>query len=154
MGFFDRFTSRKGKQTPSKPKGGKVSADDAKQKSFANVPAGKDDKKPVAKTETTKSAQVRESTHQANRVLLRPVVTEKTTRQQAQSQYSFMIHDQATKVDVRHAVQHVYGVRPVSVNIVNLPGKWVRYGRSVGRTAGRRKAVVTLPEGKTIDPAK
>ncbi len=157
MGIFDRFTSRKGKQDTVKPKAGKVQADDAKQKAFANVPSG-DEKtatpeKNSDQKSTPKALTAKDSTQRAHRVLLRPVVTEKSTMGQAKSQYSFVIAAQATKVDVRHAVYHVYGVTPVSVNIVSLPGKWVRYGRSTGRTVDRKKAIVTLPAGKTIDTA-
>lgn len=152
MGFFDRFTSRKGKERTGKPKAGRVAAEEAKQKTFAAVPAGQEETKTSAKAEAAKPTLAKTSTHQAHHVLLRPVVTEKTTRLQHNAQYVFMIHAAATKVDVRHAVQHAYGVQPERVNIINLPGKWVRYGRSVGRTTARRKAIVTLPAGKTIDP--
>jgi large subunit ribosomal protein L23 len=62
-----------------------------------------------------------------------------------------MIAPNATKMDVRNAVQHVYGVRPVAVNIVKMQGKVVRFGRYSGRQVGRKKAIVTLPAGKTID---
>ncbi len=160
MSIFDRFTSQKGKQTAAKPKTGKISADEAQQKTFAEVPSGKEKEAPVAekkaapakgKKEAGKAMVAKESTDRADRILVRPVVTEKSTMGQALGQYTFMVSDRANKVDVRQAVFHVYGVMPVSVNITSLPGKWVRYGRSTGRTVARKKAVVTLPAGKKID---
>lgn len=157
MGIFDRFASRKGKEETAKPKTGKLNADEAKNKAFAAVPASEE--KTTKKTDSKKSeapvkSLAKESTDRADRILLQPVVTEKSTRGQQSSQYTFLIQANATKVDVRQAVQHVYGVRPTGVNIVSLPGKWVRYGRSVGRTVDRKKAIVSLPTGKTIDISK
>lgn len=160
MSLFDRFTSKKGKQSGVKPKSGKVTADEAQDKTFASVPAAtdtkavkKDDQKTQKEAAGAKSV-VKESTDRAHAILRSPVVTEKSTRVNQNSQYIFMINAGVTKVDVRQAVHHVYGIRPVAVNIVNLPGKWVRYGRSVGRTIKRKKAIVTLPAGKTIDTTK
>jgi len=155
MSFFDRFRSTKGKETASKPKAGKLSADEAKQKTFANVPASEDRPKKSEKASApAKAPAVKESTHGAFRTLLGPVVTEKSTMVKQSGQYIFSVNQAATKTDVRHAIKHVYGVTPVSINMVNLPGKVVRYGRTTGRTMARRKAMVTLPTGKTIDPTK
>lgn len=156
MGLFDRFTSKKGKESTAKPKAGKLTADQTQQKTFAAVPAGPAQAEKKAETKPAASpnkAAVRESTDRADRVLLQPVVTEKSTTAQQHAQYTFLVHANANKVDVRQAVQHVYGVRPIRVNIISLPGKWVRYGRSTGRTVDRKKAIVTLPAGKTIDPS-
>ncbi|MBI3572750.1 MAG: 50S ribosomal protein L23 [Candidatus Kerfeldbacteria bacterium] len=153
MSFFDRFTSRKGKAEPKKS----ATVDVAQKKAFANVPSGKEDgpaKKTSEKKGTeTKSVEkpVKETTHQAYRLLLRPVVTEKSTRLAQLSQYVFETAADATKNDIRQAVYHVYGIKPVAVNMVHLPGKIVRYGRTYGRQTTKRKAVVTLPTGKTID---
>ena len=149
MSFFDRFTSKKGKEQKSV-------APSADKKAFAAVPSGKEEKKePAKKVEAAKPAAKKlvnkETTHRAHRVLLRAAVTEKSTMLGKLNQYVFMVDSDATKVDVRHAVQHVYGIQPINVSMVRLPGKIVRYGRSVGRTNVRKKAVVTLPAGKTID---
>lgn len=159
MGLFDRFTSKKGKDQNAGPKRGVVKATkakDAEQKAFASVPAAKDDKAPVAKKESKKdTAPATQSSssmsHVVGRVLLRPVVTEKTSRGGSQSQYTFEIARTASKTDVKQSVHHLYGVTPVAVNIVTMRGKAVRFGRTYGRTVNRKKAIVTLPAGKTID---
>lgn len=157
MGLFDRFTSTKGKDQTAGPKRGVVKATkakDAEQKAFASVPGAKEDKAPVAKKEKH-AAPVSKTgsamSHVVDRVLLRPVVTEKTSRGGAQSQYTFEVARSASKADVKQSVHHLYGVTPVAVNMVNMRGKAVRFGRTYGRTMNRKKAIVTLPAGKTID---
>jgi len=143
MSILDRFSSTKGKATTSKAT--KVAkADEAKQEAFAKVSDGKE--KVAAPAVTRK-----DSTADAYRVLLSPVVTEKSALLAQQSQYIFMITPTATKMDVRNAIHKVYGVRPVAVNIAKLKGKVVRFGRTYGRQALRKKAIITLPAGKTID---
>ncbi|MEK7537672.1 MAG: 50S ribosomal protein L23, partial [Patescibacteria group bacterium] len=106
------------------------------------------------KPEKTTSATTQPSSstaHLAHRVLQRPLVTEKSTRGGSGSQYTFEVALAATKADVRQSVRHLYGIAPVAVNIMVLRGKVVRFGRTYGRTADRKKAIVTLPPGKTID---
>lgn len=164
MGFFDRFTSRKGKSDKAAPKAGHVSAaqreEAAKKKAFAAVPTGRDTTPPAKASDEAKSKQqtptapaapVSVPAAAATRILIRPVVTEKSTGLQKSNQYVFEVHRRATKADVRQAIHHLYGVRPVAINMLTLAGKSVRYGRLTGQTADRKKAVVTLPTGKTID---
>ncbi len=157
MSFLDRFTSQKGQQEKKAPKTSVVQADKkakaAEKKAFEAVgstEAPKEAKKEKATTPVVAS-ESKGNTQQAFRVLLRPIVTEKSTQLARLRQYVFEITENASKMDIRNAVHHVYGVRPVAINIVNLPGKIVRYGRSWGRQMERRKAIVTLPEGKSID---
>ena len=149
MGWFDRFTSRKGKAVTAKPKGKAAQADEVKQQAFASVPASEKPAAKKAEGKTAAPAKAKEATGEAFRLLLRPIVTEKSA--QAKGQYTFEVARTASKTDVRDAIVHTYGIKPTSVNILNQTGKFVRYGRSMGRTIKRRKAMVTLPAGKTID---
>jgi len=161
MGLFDRFTSRKGKSQSAKPKAGPttVDRDEAKKKIFSAVPSGKEaPAKSPAKAEEKKSVTptvaktaAKESTGPAHRILLRAVISEKSTRQGKDNQYFFEVPPTVTKPEIRSSVQMVYGIKPLAVNIVRLRGKSVRYGRATGRTIQRKKAIVTLPPGKTID---
>jgi len=152
MSFLDRFTSRQGKATPQAPKAAdkkatvKAKDETAKKAAFKAVPSGESAEKKVATTTVQKA-----STDQAYRILLAAAVTEKSTRLSRQSQIMFHVAPTATKMDVRNAVQQVYGVRPIAVNMVRLPGKILRYGRTKGRQVARKKAIVTLPPGKSID---
>jgi len=166
MGLFDRFTSTKGKDQTAGPKRGvvkeakpKAKKVDAEKKAFANVPSGKEEAPAVVAkgskgTSTKKYAPAKTSSnsaHLAHAILVRAIVTEKSTRGSAQSQYTFEVATTASKADVRRAVHHLYGITPVSVNMLTLRGKVVRFGRTFGRTATSKKAIITLPAGKTID---
>ena len=83
-------------------------------------------------------------------VLKRPIVTEKTTLQGEQGRYTFEIHPQANKHQVKEAVEKVFDVRVVAVNIITVPGKRRRYGRHVSKPHSRKKATVRLAEGQSI----
>ena len=83
-------------------------------------------------------------------VLKHPVVTEKTAVGETDGKYVFRVSPGATKGGIKVAVTEAYGVKPVSVNISNVEGKSVRYGRTSGKRQGFKKATVTLPKGKTI----
>ena len=87
----------------------------------------------------------------APRILLAPHVTEKAGNLGAMNQYVFKVASSATKIDVARAVYEVYGIRPVSIHTVNMPRKLRRRGQAIGFKSGMRKAIVTLPKGKTIE---
>ena len=87
---------------------------------------------------------------QAYRILVRPLVTEKAANMGVQDKYAFAVSGSANKIEVAKAIFEVYGVKPKAVNIINLMGKRVRYGKTAGRRSDWKKAIVTLPKGKTI----
>jgi large subunit ribosomal protein L23 len=94
-------------------------------------------------------------------VLRHGIVTEKTVSLQAQNKYTFRVALEATKIDIRRAVETLFNVNVVSVNTMRMPGKsHVMYRRRRGsapRTKEARewkKAIVTLREGQTIDALK
>lgn len=87
----------------------------------------------------------------AHRVLLRPHVTEKAGKLAQMNQYVFRIAARTTKQEIVQAVVDSYGVRPVAVSTVTIAGKRRRLGTREGRISGYKKAIVTLPEGKTIE---
>ena len=87
------------------------------------------------------------------------VVTEKTVTLQAQNKYTFKVALAANKIDVRRAVETLFKVRVVSVNIMRMPGKqrMLRRRGAAPRSLGARewkKAIVTLREGDSIDVLK
>jgi large subunit ribosomal protein L23 len=85
-------------------------------------------------------------------VLLSPHVTEKTSlAMQNSNQYAFRVRREATKTDIRQAVELMFEVKVRGVQVVNEPGKKRRFGRKVGRTQDWKKAYVRLAEGQTID---
>ena len=87
----------------------------------------------------------------ADRVLVRPLITEKAAIAASNNKYGFIVTLGANKTNIKRAVESVYGVKPVAVNISNVSGKNVRFGRSLGRRSDYKKAIVTLPQGKTIN---
>ena len=78
-------------------------------------------------------------------VILRPVVTEKSMADMAEKKYTFLVHPEANKVQIKEAVEKMFGGAKVkAVNTMNLEGKKKRRGMVIGKTAKRKKAIVTL----------
>ena len=84
-------------------------------------------------------------------VIKRPLVTEKSTAQQAANQYCFAVDPRATKYDVKQAVASIFKVRVENVHTMQMPLKYKRVGRNIGRTSAWKKAIVTLREGERIE---
>jgi len=85
----------------------------------------------------------------SQKILLRPLITEKATEAVQYNKYCFAVPVDATKPEIRQAIQNVYGVRPIKINVVQISGKQVRYGRITGKTKAWKKAIITLsPEDK------
>ncbi|MBL7139474.1 MAG: 50S ribosomal protein L23 [Planctomycetes bacterium] len=78
-------------------------------------------------------------------VVIKPLITEKgTTQNETINQYAFQVHHRANKVQIRKAVETIYDVRVMKVRTLKRRGKMRRYRYTRGRTAGMKKAVVTL----------
>lgn len=78
-------------------------------------------------------------------VILKPVVTEKSMAGMSEKKYSFLVHPEATKSQVKEAVEKMFeGTKVSKVNTMNLDGKNKRRGAVVGKTAKRKKAIVQL----------
>ncbi|MBT5808068.1 50S ribosomal protein L23 [Candidatus Uhrbacteria bacterium] len=84
-------------------------------------------------------------------VIVKPLVTEKSAVLASANQYVFVVSKSANKVQVRSAIKAMYGIMPTRVNMQNVNGKRVRFGRVRGKRKDWKKAIVTLPEGKTIN---
>ncbi len=117
----------------------------AKDNSMKDLYADENSKKPAAEKKSSNS-----HISQAYRILVRPLISEKASHQQSLNQYFFEVALNANKVEVAKAVKEVYGVAPVKVNIIKYEGKARRVGGKIGRRKDWKKAMVTLPTGKTI----
>jgi large subunit ribosomal protein L23 len=88
-------------------------------------------------------------------VLRRPLVTEKSSYQSGRlNQYSFVVADNATRKQVKDAIETLYDVTVERVNIINTSakrGRRIRSRQLLIRKAGYKKAIVTLAEGQTLD---
>lgn len=89
-------------------------------------------------------------TKKAYKIILRPLVTEKMAIEAGKNKYGFLVNRTATKKDVKEAVEEIYNVKPVAVNMINVQGKFVSRGRITGKRNDYKKAVVTLVSGQTI----
>jgi large subunit ribosomal protein L23 len=84
-------------------------------------------------------------------LLVQPRISEKAGHLVNLNKYVFKVKPSANKVEVRKAVQAAYKVKVVNVNMINVKGKKRNYGRTVGRTSGFKKAIVTLKKGDKIE---
>ena len=78
-------------------------------------------------------------------VILKPVITEKSMNAMTDKKYTFMVHVDANKAMIKEAVEKMFpGTKVASVNTMNCEGKERRRGRTSGKTAATKKAIVTL----------
>ena len=84
-------------------------------------------------------------------VILAPVVTEKSTRVSEHNQIVFKVRMEATKPDIKAAVEGIFGVKVLAVNTPVQKGKMKRFKGRVGFRSDAKKAIVTLAEGQNID---
>ena len=83
-------------------------------------------------------------------VLLRPLITEKTSLMMQENKYTFKVAVTANKTEIRQAVESIWNVKVLSVTTIRVRGKLKRMGRNVGRTSDYKKAIVRLAEGQTL----
>lgn len=89
---------------------------------------------------------------ESHQVLLKPLVTEKGVhRASRNNQYAFQIHRDATKIDVRKAVEELFDVKVTKVRTQTRKGKSRRFRYKIGRTSDWKKAIVSLQEDHRID---
>ena len=80
-------------------------------------------------------------------VILKPVITEKSMNAMAERKYTFLVHTEANKSQIKEAVEKMFpGTKVARVNTMNLDGKKKRRGMTVGRMAKTKKAIVQLTE--------
>ncbi len=84
-------------------------------------------------------------------VIKSPVITEKSTMASEHNQVVFKVSDDATKVEIKKAVEELFNVKVEAVNTVRVKGKVKRFRGQIGRRADVKKAYVTLAEGETLD---
>jgi len=92
-------------------------------------------------------------------ILRQGIVTEKSVKLQERNQYTFKVALNANKIDIRRAVESLFNVDVVKVNVLRMPGKskWIRRRGSAPHPVEPRewkKAIVTVKEGQTIDILK
>jgi large subunit ribosomal protein L23 len=87
----------------------------------------------------------------SHEVLVRPIITEKNTMLSEQGKYAFEVLPNVNKIEIKRAVEEVFKVKVAAVNVIRVPGKQRRMGRTSGMTRSWKKAVVTLQPGERIE---
>jgi len=105
----------------------------------------------MSRARTIKPANDRMGKQRIYEVLVAPVVTEKSTLGSENNQITFKVAKDATKPEIKKAVEEVFKVKVQSVNTLNLPGKTKRFRGVEGKRSGIKKAVVRLEAGQNID---
>lgn len=92
----------------------------------------------------------KENTKDAYKILIRPLISEKASAIGKLNQFVFIVGKKANKPEIKKAIEAVYGISPIKVNVIHVQGKCVRFGKSYGRRKDWKKAIITLPKGKSI----
>jgi len=115
-----------------------------KEPSFAKATEGKEKKAEVPKKQIILESKILISSHTAEKALM----------DQKLNHYVFKVSPTANKIMIANEVKKNYNVKVVKVNIVNIPKKARRIGKTKGFRAGYKKAIITLAPGQTIEMAK
>ncbi|HZP74245.1 MAG TPA: 50S ribosomal protein L23 [Gaiellaceae bacterium] len=87
----------------------------------------------------------------ASQVILAPIVSEKSYEGSTRSRYTFKVHGDAHKTQIRQAIEELFDVKVTGVNVISMPAKPKRRGLHRGTRPGWKKAVVQLRAGDTIE---
>jgi large subunit ribosomal protein L23 len=140
MGIFDKLKrkpERKAVETPA--------TDEVEKKVPAIEPAAKGVK------DATKAQELATNSVSTG-ILVKPVITEKSLLMQGTGKYTFFVKKDANKHQVAQAVKDVYGIKPVKVRMIKQQAQQLnRWGRKTGMQKARKKAIVTMPQGTTLD---
>ncbi len=83
-------------------------------------------------------------------IIIAPVLTEKSNELRAQQKYVFKVDSRSTKIQIKEAVRKLFDVKVENCTVMNVKGKMRRVRYRAGRTAGWKKAIVTLADGESI----
>ena len=112
----------------------------------------KKEEKPLEAVEVRPPQAKREKViGEAYRILKTPHVTEKATDLVKKNQYVFKVYSRANKVEIKKAIEDLYGVDVLGVKVINLPPKRRRLGKIMGWRKGYKKAIVRIKEGQKIE---
>ncbi|MBS7158919.1 MAG: 50S ribosomal protein L23 [Collinsella phocaeensis] len=87
----------------------------------------------------------------AHEIIIRPVVSERSFSEMEQNKYTFEVHKDANKFQIKDAVEEIFGVKVTRVNTLIVKPKTKRVRYVAGKTRSWKKAVVTVAEGQSIE---
>ena len=88
---------------------------------------------------------------EARDIIIRPLITKKSTALMAEGKYVFEVAKAANKIEIAKAVSEIFKVKVEGVNTINVTGKVKRMGRFIGKRSDYKKAIVKLAAGETIE---
>ena len=91
------------------------------------------------------------SKEKAYNVIVKPVVTEKSTTLSENNQIVFLVNINSNKFDIKKSIELIYGVKVSSVNVIRVKGKTKVFKGKVGKRSDYKKAIISLPKGQSID---
>lgn len=141
MGLLDKWSQLKNK---------KKTAGVAKDLSVFDKNSDKPEKEKKEESKMESAVKNYQTKGDGYRLLLRPLISEKSAIGESMNVYNFVVQKDATKIDISNAINELYGIKPVSVRMTNIQGKTARFGRRIGRRGDWKKAMVTLPKGKSL----
>lgn len=144
MGLFNKKTESKKKAAV---KAGPNQAEKQEIKSMKDLYGATETG--TAKT-SDKNNEKRSVYGRAYKIIAKPLITEKVSGLAVLNKYVFAVAKNTNKIEVAKAIKEIYGIKPVSVNVVRMSGKKTRFGRISGRRKDWKKAIVTLPKGEAI----
>ena len=80
-----------------------------------------------------------------------PIITDKATRILENNQYSFAVNPNSNKINIKIAIEYLFGVKIIKINTAHFPRKKKRIGKNIGWKSQYKKAIVTLTEGDVIN---
>jgi large subunit ribosomal protein L23 len=83
-------------------------------------------------------------------ILIEPVLSEKATALREENKYTFVVHPDASKIQIKEAVRRLFNVKVLDCTTINVQGKMKRLRGRPGRTASYKKAIVKLAPGESI----
>ncbi|MBT3786404.1 50S ribosomal protein L23 [bacterium] len=86
-----------------------------------------------------------------SQVLIKPLLSEKSYVESEMNKYRFAVQQYANRIEIRKAVEKMFGVKVLDVNIARVKGKKKRFGRFVTQKSDWKKAIVTLADGESLD---
>ncbi len=87
----------------------------------------------------------------AHEIIIRPIVSERSYAQMEQNKYTFEVHRDANKYQIKDAIEELFNVKVTSVNTLNVKPKTKRVRMVAGKTRSWKKAIVTVAEGDSIE---
>lgn len=108
-------------------------------------------KKTTAKKKTDSPAPAKSLGLIAEKNLLYPLVTEKTSNLESQTQYVFLVPQNSNKTEIKKAIKEMYGYTPIRINIMITQGKHKRFGARSGKRSDYKKAIITMKKSEKLN---